>query len=181
MIYFHPQRGAWETTKPLNPRFRHFRGGNDADWRIVSEPLPKGFLRGDPTKQRYGLGGPDLVFGPLEKTCRDCKADFVFTAAEQKHWYETLRFPLDSTAVRCKPCRRTLQRLEAARTEYAAALHAATATPTKTTCRAVAVAAIALLDAGGRAPIAKALGFARKAERLGGNASALIAKLQARR
>ena len=178
VIYFHPQRGAFETTRSFNPRHRHYRGGRDSDWRVVSEPLPKGFLRGDPSKQRYGLGGPETVYGPLDRVCRDCKKPFLFTAAEQKYWYETLRFPLDSIAVRCAECRKILRRREKAREDYAAALQAAKKSTTAATCRAVAAAAIALIDAGGHAPIAKALGFARKAVRLGANADALVTRLE---
>ena len=37
-------------------------------------------------------------------------APFVFSAREQKHWYETLGFRLDASAVRCLPCRRAFRR-----------------------------------------------------------------------
>lgn len=43
----------------------------------------------------------DTVF-----TCRDCGEEQVWTAKQQKWWYEARLGPIDSTAVRCLPCRR---------------------------------------------------------------------------
>lgn len=39
-------------------------------------------------------------------TCRDCGAEEVWTAKQQKWWYETVHGPIDSRAVRCLACRR---------------------------------------------------------------------------
>jgi hypothetical protein len=39
-------------------------------------------------------------------TCRDCGAQAVWTAKQQKWWYEVVRAHIDSRAVRCLPCRR---------------------------------------------------------------------------
>lgn len=39
-------------------------------------------------------------------TCRDCGQEQVWTARQQKWWYEERLGPIDSTAVRCLPCRR---------------------------------------------------------------------------
>lgn len=39
-------------------------------------------------------------------TCRDCGEEQVWTAKQQKWWYEERLAPIDSTAVRCLPCRR---------------------------------------------------------------------------
>lgn len=38
-------------------------------------------------------------------TCRDCGSQEVWTAKQQKWWYEELQKPIDSRAVRCHPCR----------------------------------------------------------------------------
>lgn len=43
----------------------------------------------------------DTVF-----VCRDCGEEQVWTAKQQKWWYETALGPIGSTAVRCLPCRR---------------------------------------------------------------------------
>jgi hypothetical protein len=39
-------------------------------------------------------------------TCRDCGAEEVWTAKQQKWWYEVVHGPVDSHAVRCLACRR---------------------------------------------------------------------------
>lgn len=38
--------------------------------------------------------------------CRDCGCDEVWTAKQQKWWYEVVHAPIDSGAVRCLACRR---------------------------------------------------------------------------
>src|SRR5664279_3894678 len=48
-----------------------------------------------------------------QRTCVQCGDTFVFRAAEQKYWYETLKFNFGSVAVRCPRCRRK-KRTEAA-------------------------------------------------------------------
>lgn len=53
---------------------------------------------------------PDFVgrgyYVAIPFTCRDCGADSVWTAAEQKFWYEELKGFVYSTAIRCKECRK---------------------------------------------------------------------------
>jgi hypothetical protein len=39
-------------------------------------------------------------------TCADCKKDFLFSADEQRFWYEGRRFYVDSRPVRCANCRK---------------------------------------------------------------------------
>ena len=54
----------------------------------------------------------DLAF-----TCRDCGIEEVWTAKQQKWWYEVVHGSIDSTAVRCRACRRALrEQREAANT-----------------------------------------------------------------
>ena len=38
--------------------------------------------------------------------CRDCGAEEIWTARQQKWWYEVAKGHIDSTAVRCRPCRK---------------------------------------------------------------------------
>jgi hypothetical protein len=38
--------------------------------------------------------------------CRGCRSHEVWTAEQQKWWFEVAKGNLDSTAVRCRPCRR---------------------------------------------------------------------------
>jgi len=37
--------------------------------------------------------------------CRDCGTEEIWTAEQQKWWYEVAKGHIDSTAVRCRPCR----------------------------------------------------------------------------
>jgi hypothetical protein len=80
----------------------------DPDFR---PPLPPGAVRGDPRKQLFCCDVPSYFYVDLPRTCRDCGADFVFSAREQRHWYETLGLRLDARAVRCLPCRRAFRRV----------------------------------------------------------------------
>jgi len=48
--------------------------------------------------------------------CKDCGAHEVWTAKQQKWWYEIAKGPIGSTAVRCRMCRlRDRARVEEAR------------------------------------------------------------------
>lgn len=79
----------------------------DPDFR---PDLPAGAVRGDPRRQLFCCEVPRYFYVDADRTCRDCGAPFVFSAREQKHWYETLGFRLDASAVRCLPCRRAYRR-----------------------------------------------------------------------
>src|SRR5215213_1137173 len=54
-----------------------------------------------------------------EFTCRDCGAREVWTAKQQQLWYEEFGGEIESTAVRCRACRRN----EKARRETARKRH----------------------------------------------------------
>lgn len=168
-----------------------YRGGQGADWREVmrirmgpgahgyDEPLPgqklpKGFLFGDPSKQSFGMGGPQLVFGPLEKVCRDCKEPFVFPATSQKQLLEEDGAFIDTTAVRCLPCARRRSKIESARRAHAVALDALAEGAPAGSYLAAGRAALALLEAGGSLKIDRAISHCRKAQKLGARSAAGI-------
>lgn len=53
--------------------------------------------------------------------CRDCGSDELWTASQQKWWYEVAKGRIDSVAVRCRACRRReRERTAAARAAQAA-------------------------------------------------------------
>jgi hypothetical protein len=79
----------------------------DPDYRPA---LPHGAVRGDPRRQLFCCDVPRYFYVDLPRSCRACGTDFVFSAREQRHWYETLGFRLDAGAVRCLPCRRAFRR-----------------------------------------------------------------------
>lgn len=50
--------------------------------------------------------------------CTRCKQEFLFSAEEQRYWYEELRFYVDSHPRQCQECRSELRKLKALRQEY---------------------------------------------------------------
>ena len=61
------------------------------------------------------------TYGPLPLfyvdkayTCVDCGSHEIWTAKQQKWWYETAKGHIDSTAIRCRRCRKIIkeQKLE---------------------------------------------------------------------
>ncbi len=180
-LFFHPQRGVFYGRDAINPRCARYRGGTDEDWQELlsfevecgpdgrdrprpNQVLPEGFLWGEPSCQRFGMGGPHLAYGPLQKVCRTCGASFVFTADEQKRWYEVRRLYVDVTAVQCARCRQ----LRRAQRVYAQALEAARSEPESAQSHlSVPLAALEVLRAGGRMALDKAFTHCRIAARLG--------------
>lgn len=47
-----------------------------------------------------------LYYADRPFRCRDCGADEVWRATQQKWWYETAKGRIDTMAVRCRNCRR---------------------------------------------------------------------------
>ncbi len=60
----------------------------------------------------YGLLPAYYVDRPL--ACRDCGSQELWTATQQKWWYEEIGGQINSVAVRCLPCRRAHQAQRAA-------------------------------------------------------------------
>jgi hypothetical protein len=85
--------------------------------------LPRGAVRGDVRKQQYCTAHdvPKYFYVDEERRCVQCGADFVFEAAEQKYWYETLAFNFGSIPIRCAPCRRRRRTEHALREQIGAA------------------------------------------------------------
>jgi len=50
--------------------------------------------------------------------CSRCGHNFLFSAEEQRFWYEELRFFVDSQPRQCQECRSELRQLKALRQEY---------------------------------------------------------------
>ncbi len=189
-IWFHPQQGVRVEPNDVTcrepwqkvVRVRAIKDGRTLAPDPTDRPrLPRGFLWADPSKQRFGLGGPALLYGPLEKTCRDCREPFVFTAGAQRGLYEDAKADLAATQVRCFPCVHQRRELEAARVEYAAALRTLAASPTGANHADAARAALRVLETGGRAGIERAIGQCRKARKLGVDTMALERRLAAHR
>ncbi|WP_198086023.1 zinc-ribbon domain-containing protein [Variovorax sp. E3] len=54
-------------------------------------------------------------------TCRDCSAEEVWTAKQQKWWYESAQGSIYSHAVRCSACRKARRQLQATASAHAGA------------------------------------------------------------
>ncbi len=93
--------------------------------------MPPRAVRGDVRKQSFCpmCHVPRYFFIDEERTCVQCGHDFTFRAAEQKHWYETLRFHFDSVPIRCVTCRRQRRTVRALANQLAAARRDASASP----------------------------------------------------
>ncbi len=64
---------------------------------------------------------PRYFYLDQERTCVQCGKAFVFSAEEQKYWYEILKFYFDSVVIRCPDCRRRRRSEKALRSQIAAA------------------------------------------------------------
>jgi hypothetical protein len=69
--------------------------------------VPLGAVAADPAQlahnNTYGLLPSFYIDTPF--VCRDCGAHEIWTAKQQKWWYEIAKGHIDTCAVRCRPCR----------------------------------------------------------------------------
>lgn len=102
---------------------------------------------------------PLLAYAPMTTQCRSCAVDFVFSPGEQRHWYEQLKFLVQSKPVRCAKCRRSKRETARRQTELTRIMK----TLDEGDPLALARAATALLAVGSRQ---KAALFLRRARNL---------------
>ncbi|MEM9378351.1 MAG: zinc-ribbon domain containing protein [Planctomycetota bacterium] len=131
--------------------------------------MPAGAVRGCVARQRYCTAHhvPRYFYVDQERDCVQCGGGFTFSANEQKHWYETLRFHFDSVAIRCPTCRRrrrTQRALNAQVASAKAALRERTDDPAQLV--ALAEATARLHGETGRGDLDGAIAAARRAQRL---------------
>ena len=75
--------------------------------------------------ERQNTGwSPRPVYADVLKRCPACKRPFLFYAAEQRFWFETLRFDTVIDCQKCAPCRKHDRRVKASLERYATALNA---------------------------------------------------------
>lgn len=68
-------------------------------------------IEADLTKQAPNNSySPPLFYEDISFTCRDCDVEGIWTAEQQRLWYEQWGGPIQSTAVRCRACRQRVQR-----------------------------------------------------------------------
>ncbi|MFN8091973.1 MAG: zinc-ribbon domain-containing protein [Vicinamibacteria bacterium] len=129
-------------------------------------PLPPGAVRGNVRSQSFCFAChvPRYFFVDEDRTCVQCGEPFVFRAAEQKHWYERLKFHFSSVPVRCVECRRTRRSERALREGIALARAELRRAPKDPVARlAVARAIVLHHERTGRGSLDEAVAEARKA------------------
>jgi hypothetical protein len=77
---------------------------NAVDWACDKCLHANRAIKGTPGKQLYCDFPPHFSYFDKASICRDCKTEFIFSKEEQLHWYETLKFWVQSTKVRCRNC-----------------------------------------------------------------------------
>lgn len=72
---------------------------------------PPGAVEADPAELAHNntYGQLPLYYVDIAFTCRDCGSGELWTAKAQKWWYEVAKGNINSTAVRCRACRRREQ------------------------------------------------------------------------
>jgi hypothetical protein len=78
-------------------------------------------VRGDIEKQNCSVM-PRYWYIDAVIRCRQCDDHFVFSAAEQKLWYEDYFFWVCAYAVRCLKCRRQIHDVKVLRQQYDSAI-----------------------------------------------------------
>ena len=154
--------------------FMRLDGTRSTEFYLVADPkfrppIPAAAVRGDLSKQEFCSMHhvPRYFYVDEDKVCTQCGEPFVFTAGEQKFWFETLRFHFSSTAVRCRRCRRQRRTERALNQQLGAAVElverqpddpVALVTLARTTAEFVASVGTGNLDRG--------IAAARRAQRL---------------
>ena len=77
----------------------------------------KSAIRGNPQKQNYSVC-PRHWYIDAGFECESCHREFIWTAREQKAWFEIYNFWIDSKPRLCKGCMANRKRLESLRKEY---------------------------------------------------------------
>lgn len=95
-------------------------------WRYdpnYAPPLPRGAVRGNVQNQAFcsACHCPKYFYVDEERQCVQCGENFTFQAAEQKYWYENLKFNFSSVPIRCLRCRRLRRSEHALREQIARA------------------------------------------------------------
>jgi predicted RNA-binding Zn-ribbon protein involved in translation (DUF1610 family) len=100
---------------------RHERMQEQVAINIYELPAPPGAVLTDREALRHNntYGLLPLFYTDYGFNCRDCGAEQIWTAKQQKWWYEIAQGNIGSIAVRCRPCRKKEQK----RKEQARRIH----------------------------------------------------------
>ena len=167
-VYEHPLYGRIPIVErwveaPTGKRYRQ------AEWDLDFCPaMPEGAVRGEPHRQEFcpACHVPKYFYVDLERHCLQCGEHFVFSAREQKFWYEGLKFHFDATAVRCRTCRRRRRDARMLRAQVQAAREGVSRAPDDPARQlALAEALVRLYEQTGAGRLSDAISAARRARR----------------
>ncbi len=113
-------------------------------------------IRADISQQNFSVC-PRHWYIDAEFHCSRCGQSFVFTADEQKFWYETLKFWIGSIPKECDECRKELRKLKALQQEYDRDIASTMARNTSVDQKERLVAIIEAIEAGGLTLTGKAM------------------------
>jgi hypothetical protein len=80
---------------------------------IPDDAIPAGVEYIQRTRSSYSLHHRPPYYRDIEFRCQNCGRQNVWTADDQRHWYEQLRGSPYGTAKRCSECRRKRRGVQA--------------------------------------------------------------------
>ena len=126
IVWFDREAALHPPTSPFHPLadgMRRLALEGHADWFWACDLCIRAKrARADVAKQNLGLGTPYAAYVDRPFRCEDCGAPSVFSAAEQRHWFETLGFLIWVYPKQCAPCRAERRRKKRANRALAEAL-----------------------------------------------------------
>jgi len=168
-VYVHPVFGEIPMI-PYNYELASGEALRGLDFDPDYKPkMPKGAVRGDIRAQEFCrmCHAPRYYYVDADRRCVQCGEHFVFSASEQKYWYESLKFHFDSVAIRCKRCRGRRRSDKALNSQLSQVAQTLRERPEDAAAWiAQAEALVRLHERTDQGDLQKALSSARKAEKL---------------
>jgi len=88
-------------------RIDRIKALGDIDTRDINVNPPAGSVKADQQALAHNntYDGLPVFYVDRVFSCRDCGKEEIWTAEQQKWWYEVAKGNLNATAVRCRKCR----------------------------------------------------------------------------
>ncbi|MEM6613817.1 MAG: zinc-ribbon domain containing protein [Cyanobacteria bacterium P01_C01_bin.72] len=118
----HPRYGRQPRLTGLNPQ-TDFEGNVFLHWHSPQSCRIDNTAIAANLDQQVAATIPVTHYYDVERQCRDCARMFIFFAAEQKYWYEELKFPLESDCIRCFSCRAKQRHIARTLEQYESLFH----------------------------------------------------------
>jgi hypothetical protein len=85
--------------------------------------MPAGAIKANLTKQApHNSYSPPMWYVDQQQKCAECGQEFIWTARQQRHWFEVWKIPIYVIANRCGACRRRKRNEIAAQKRHMAAM-----------------------------------------------------------